>query len=108
MSAVVQNLLTAEEFARLPSPPDGSKQELVRGVIVTMPPPGFRHGKCQAKIAVKLELYAQTVRPGQVTVKSGVITETGPETVRGPDVSYWSHERLPPAQEPVVYANVAA
>ena len=32
-------LLTAEEFMELPDPIDGSKQELVKGVIVTMPPP---------------------------------------------------------------------
>jgi Uma2 family endonuclease len=107
MATAEIKLLTAEEFSRLPNPLDGSKQELVKGVVVTMPPPGFRHGKCQVKIAVKLEAYAQSIRPGQVTVESGVITETGPPTVRGPDVSYWSHERLPPSDEPVVYSYVA-
>lgn len=107
MSAVSQNLLTADEFARLPDPPDGSKQELARGVVLTMPPPGFRHGRCQVNAAALLKQYAKTVRPGWVTVESGVVTETGPDSVRGPDVSYWSHERLPPGQEPVVYAYIA-
>lgn len=47
MSTAAQRKLTAEEFARLPDPPDGSKQELVRGEIITMPPPGFEHGEVQ-------------------------------------------------------------
>jgi Uma2 family endonuclease len=107
MSTVTPRLLTAEEFSRLPNPPDGSKQELVRGEIVTMPPPGFRHGTTQAKAAFLLLTYANSVRPGHVTVESGVITETGPDTVRGPDVSYWSYERMPKDDVPLVYANLA-
>lgn len=47
MAAVSEKLISAEEFARMPNPLDGSRQELVRGVIVTMPPPGFRHGLSQ-------------------------------------------------------------
>jgi Uma2 family endonuclease len=106
-TAGTTKLLTAEEFARLPDPPDGAKQELVRGEVITMPPPGIPHGRCQVKVAVKLEMYAQSVRPGTVTVESGMLTETGPDSVRGPDVAYWSNERMPPDQLPVVYANVA-
>ena len=37
MTTVTQKLITAEEFFQMPDPPDGSRQELVRGVIVTMP-----------------------------------------------------------------------
>ena len=46
MTTTAVKLMTAAEFARLPDPRDGSRQELVRGVIVTMTPPGFRHGVC--------------------------------------------------------------
>lgn len=99
--------LTAQEFAVLPEPPDGSKQELVRGEVVTMPPPGFRHGRCQIKVGVHLELFARSTNLGRVTVESGVVTENGPDSVRGPDIAYWTFERLPADQEPVVYANVA-
>jgi Uma2 family endonuclease len=98
--------LTADEFIQVSDPLDGSKQELVRGEILTMPPPGFRHGRCQVNVAVVLQQYARTMRPGWVVVESGVLTESGPDTVRGPDVSYWSHETLPKDHEPVVYANV--
>ena len=107
MATVTPQPITAEEFARMPDPPDGSKQELVKGVIVTMPPPGFRHGKVQGRIYFALESFVRSHPIGQVTVESGVLTETGPDTVRGPDVAFWSAERLPLDQEPVVYANVA-
>ena len=40
MSAVLSKPITAEQFLRMPEPTDGSRQELVRGAIVTMPPAG--------------------------------------------------------------------
>ena len=100
-------LLTAEEFARLPNPIDGSKQELVRGEVVTVPPPNFVHGTVQSNVSFALTAFARQTKGGRVTVESGVVTDTGPDTVRGPDVAYWSFERLPADQVPVVYANVA-
>ena len=108
MATVAQKLITAEEFFRMPDLPDGSKQELVRGEIVTMPPPGFRHGIRQLQAALILRQFATTHRLGRVTVESGVVTERDPDTVRGPDVYYWSYERLPPDQEPEGYPDVAA
>ena len=101
MSAVAPKLITAEEFARMPDPPGGSKQELVRGVIVTIPPPGFRHEECQVNIAARLQAFAKEKRLGRVTVESGMVTERGPDTVRGPDIAFWSFDRLPADQDPV-------
>src|SRR5207249_4297108 len=91
MATAPTKLLTAEEFFRLPEPPDGSKQELVRGEIVTMPPPGFRHGDVQLAIGSLLRQFVRANRLGRVTVESGVVTEDDPDTVRGPDVSFWSY-----------------
>ena len=106
-TAATKKLLTAEEFAKLPNPIDGSKQELVRGEVITMPPPSFLHGVVQSNISFVLKTFARSSNLGRVTVESGVITDTGPDTVRGPDVAYWSFERLPADHVPVVYANVA-
>jgi Uma2 family endonuclease len=108
MSAVAPRLLTAEEFAQLPEPPDGSKQELVRGEIVVTPPPGFRHGRVQIRVGVLLETWARSRQAGRSTVESGLVTEEGPDTVRGPDVAFWSFDRLPAGQEPIGYPEVAA
>jgi Uma2 family endonuclease len=94
--STVAKLLTAEEFFLLPDPADGSKQELVRGEIVTMPPPGGLHGVCCSKVNRRLGNFADDKKLGTVTCNdTGFITERDPDTVRGPDVSFWSKERLP-------------
>ncbi len=104
----MKKLLTVDEFARLPEPEDGSKQELIRGEVVTMPAPGFSHGIVQVNIATLLKVFAKQHKLGRVTVGSGTITEHGPDSVRGPDVAFWSYERLPQKQVPEVYPDVAA
>jgi Uma2 family endonuclease len=108
MATAAQKLITAEEFFLMPDPPDGSRQELVRGEIVAMPQPGFRHGLRQGQVLWLLKNFAMTNRLGRVTVESGLVTERNPDTVRGPDVAFWSYERLPADQEPVGYPEVAA
>jgi Uma2 family endonuclease len=108
MTPVATKLITAAEFARMPDPPDGSKEELVRGEIVTMPAPGFRHGVVQGNVAFVLKLFLRDHAVGRVTVESGLQTEFDPDTVRGPDVAFWSFERLPAVQAPEVYPEVAA
>ncbi len=108
MATVAPKLMTAEAFARLPEPADGSRQELVRGVVVVMPPPGFRHGVIQLRVGSLLEQHVRPRRLGRVTVEAGLVTEHDPDTVRGPDVAYWSAGRLPLDQVPASYPAVAA
>lgn len=107
MATVAEKLITAEEFIEMPDPRDGSKQELIRGVVVAMPPPGFNHGVCQLRVGGLMDHHARTNQQGRVTVESGVITERDPDTVRGPDVSFWSKERLPFHLKPKGYPDVA-
>ncbi|MGL4552460.1 MAG: Uma2 family endonuclease [Gemmataceae bacterium] len=98
MTTLATTLMTAEEFAELPDPADGSRLELVRGEVVTMPPPSGYHGQCCAEIGFHLRTYGGTgpTRRGHVTSNdSGVRLESDPDTVRGPDVAYWDKERLP-------------
>jgi Uma2 family endonuclease len=95
-SATATKLITAEEFLQMPEPKDGSRQELVRGVIVTMPPPAARHGACCSKIVRRLGNFVEDNRLGTVLCNdAGFISERDPDTVRGPDVSFWNRERLP-------------
>jgi Uma2 family endonuclease len=108
MTTTAVKLITAAEFARMPDPPDGSKEELVRGVIIPMPAPGFRHGEVQLAVGSLLRQYARSSRSGRVTVESGLQTEFDPDTVRSPDVAFWSAERLPLDQMPEGYPDVAA
>jgi Uma2 family endonuclease len=108
MAVAAQKLMTAEEFARLPAPADGSRQELVCGKVVSMPPPGFRHGFVQGRVYGLLDQYARPRKAGRVVVEVGVITERDPDKVRAPDVSYWSAETLPLDLVPEGYPDVPA
>lgn len=95
MSAVAVPLLTAEEFGRRPEPVDGSKEELVKGVVVVMPPPKARHGMTQLQIGALLLAVVKPNGLGWVVTESGTILERDPDTVRGPVVAFYSTARQP-------------
>ena len=93
MSTAPQPVLTAEEFGRRPDP--GYPEELVRGRIVSMSPPNPRHGQICNKVGRILGNFADEHELGHVLCNdSGVITEREPDTVRGPDVVFYSYARL--------------
>lgn len=78
----------------MPDPADGSRLELVRGEVVAMPPPKAKHGICCSQIAWLLKTHVLPKKLGWVTSNdTGVVLERGPDTVRGPDVAFWSIER---------------
>ena len=108
MTPVTTQPMSAIEFARRPDPADGSKEELVRGEIETVPPPGFLHGRIQVNVAFVLELFVRSNPIGRITVENGLQTEFDPDTVRGPDIAFWSFEKLPADQTPEVYPAVPA
>ena len=97
-------LMTAEDYFN--RPPDGRRTELVRGRIVDVSKPGFRHGFIAVWIGHLLfSLFERGL--GRPSVESGVLTERDPDTVRGPDVHFYSFERLPADQEPPGYPDVS-
>jgi Uma2 family endonuclease len=107
MSAITQKkLLTAEEFMLLPDPGDGSQQELIRGEVITMTPAGGLHGISCNKAGRRIGNYVEEHGLGSVTSNdTGFVTERAPDSVRGPDVAYWSKEKLPVV--PTGYIEVA-
>lgn len=103
-TATPSKLLTAEEYFRL-SHLD-VPTELVRGEIVEMNQPGFRHGVVCGIIAGTVREFAKARSLGRVaTNDSGVVTERGPDTVRGPNVAYYSYQRVPKGQLPKGYPD---
>src|SRR5262245_12434021 len=104
MTTLPKLLMTAEEFGRRPD--QGYPEELVRGRIVTIQPPNRRHGQVCCKIARILGNYADEYDLGHVLSNdSGVITERGPDTVRGPDVAFYSYSRIPKGPLPSSYGS---
>jgi Uma2 family endonuclease len=100
--ATATRLLTAEEYGQLPD--DGRRTELLRGVVVELAIPFPRHGEICSKIARAICGFADERRLGHVlTNNSGLITRRGPDTVRGPDVAFYSFARVPPGRLPWEY-----
>ncbi len=93
-------LMTAEEFAQLPD--DDTIMELIRGRVVRMNPPYPYHGYVCCKISRILGNYVDAADLGRVlTNDSGVVTERGPDTVRGADIAFYSFDKIPRGPFPV-------
>lgn len=83
-------LYTAEEYADLD---DNRRTELVRGVLQVREPVGLAHAFTAVEIACAIRIYLETHPIGVTLVEAGYVTERGPDTVRGPDVSFMTYER---------------
>jgi len=93
-TAAPPKLLTAEEFMALDL--GEGMHELVRGEIIDVPPPMLEHGIVCGNITGLLFLYGRESGRGYVAGNdSAVVTARGPDTVRGADVCFYSHARLP-------------
>ena len=87
-------LMTAEEFMAADLG-DGTF-ELVRGEVVEVPPAMPEHGRVCGNTFYVLETYGrQSGRGYALSNDTAVLTERGPDTVRGADVAYYSHARWP-------------
>src|SRR5688572_24308012 len=86
--------LTAEEFFRLPDPPEGGKMELVCGRVVTHMPVGGEHGIIALAIGSELRAFATGHSLGQVGVEVGFRLFEVPDTVRAPDAHFVRADRL--------------
>jgi Uma2 family endonuclease len=95
MATVETKPITAEEYQRIPDPTDGTRLELVRGEVIAMPRPNWEHGEIAGKVYTEIKLFLRQHPIGRVSVEGGIITERGPDTVRGPDVSFMSKARMP-------------
>jgi Uma2 family endonuclease len=91
--------LTAEQYAELPDL--GYPTELVKGQIKIMNRPYPQHGQICATITILLGQFVRSRKLGRVIGNdSGIVTERQPDSVRGPDVAYYSYGRVPPGRLP--------
>ncbi len=91
MSTATKLYSSAEFFEWVSLPENrGRYFELERGEIVVMPPPGKLHGFVCGNVARLLGNYAAESGRGYVCGNdAGVIVEEDPDTVRGPDVTFY-------------------
>lgn len=87
-------LMTIDEFLKLPS--SECLRELVRGRVIESKLPTSRHGHVCMEIGGRIWAHASRTKIGRVIIgNAAVITLREPDCMRGPDIAYYSRERLP-------------
>ena len=89
-------LITADELLLMPD--DGYRYELLRGVLIKRMPAGDRHGIAAICTGAEFVNYVRANNYGSVRAEIGYKLESGPDTVRAPDVSWIAPEN---AGEPI-------
>ena len=86
----------------------GMRGELIRGVFCETMAAGMKHGEIVVNLSGYLREIVKPNRLGRLMASdSGVRVESDPDTVREPDIAYFSRERLPLDTEVSGYAEVA-
>ena len=92
MSTSTTHLMTAEELMHLDD--DSHRHELIKGELLTMPPPGYPHGTVTMSLSVLLFNYVKTNNLGRVFAEMGYKLESDPDTVLAPDISFIARDRV--------------
>jgi len=87
-------LLTIAEYEQLPKE-DAYRVDLVRGMLVRTPRPAPLHGRVAARLTRALDEFVESRRVGVVLVEVGVVLARDPDTVRGPDIAFYTPARIP-------------
>ena len=82
-----KTLLTADEFYDFCCK-KGGRYELVDGEVVELSPVNDEHSGIASNIDTAFNNYSRRHGFGQAGVEAGYIVLSGPDTVRGPDVSF--------------------
>ncbi len=86
------HLMTAEELANLPD--DSNHYELIKGELLTMPPPGDTNGAVTINLSILLGVYVKENNLGVLrAAETGFKLETNPDTVLAPDVAFFAGNR---------------
>jgi Uma2 family endonuclease len=97
--------LTAEDLEKIQD--NAHRYELVEGRLLVREPAGYAHGRVSTELIVRLHRHVSTHNLGHVlATDTGFILRRGPDTVRAPDASFVSRERIP-RPEPRCFAALA-
>ena len=93
MTTTMTKLLTADDLLRLSG--EGVRGELIQGVLHETMPSGYAHGKIAMKLGFLLNAFIIPRKLGSLTGSdSGVWLERDPDTVREPDIAYFSAAKI--------------
>ena len=84
--------ITLEEFERLPD--DGNKHELSEGELIVMPPVKSLHSRVALIVQKVLLNYLNQQPFGSAFAEAGYVLSRNPLTVRQPDISILSNDRI--------------
>ena len=88
-------LLTADDLLHLYS--KGVHGELIRGVLCKTMAAGGEHGETMVNLVTELRNFVKPCRLGRLAASdSGVLLERSPDTVREPDIAFFTTEKIPP------------
>jgi Uma2 family endonuclease len=96
MATVTTTRMTADEFFEWVHRPENRDRyfELERGEVIEMPPPNKYHGFVCSNVAGVLRSFAIQRQKGYpCSNDAGFILESDPDTVRGPDVSFYEDDQ---------------
>lgn len=100
------DLLTAENLAELPD--EGTRCQLIEGVLEQMPPAGFDHGLISATIAARLDGFVRQHDLGRVVgAETGFVLARDPDTVLAPGAAFVRSNHLPPPGQRQGFAALA-
>ena len=100
------DLLTADDLLRLSS--NGVRGELIRGALSETMPAGLRHGQIVVRLVIRLGNFIEPRKLGTLAASdSGVWLERDPDTVREPDIAFFSAAKIPLDADVPGYAEVA-
>ena len=95
-------LLTADDLLHLHS--KGVRGELIRGVLCKTMAVGGEHGETVVNLVTELRNFVKPRRLGGLAASdSGVLLERSPDTVREPDIVFFSSEKIPPGERVTGY-----
>lgn len=98
--------LTANDLLRLDS--EGVRGEPIRGVLCETMATGIEHGRIVTNLVVELGSFLRSASLGTLVASdSGVWLERDPDTVREPDVAFFSAAKMPLNARITGYAEVA-
>jgi Uma2 family endonuclease len=87
--------MTAEELMNLDD--DSHRHELIKGELLTMPPPGDEHGAVIMNLTGPLFNHVKANNLGVLrAAETGFKLESNPDTVLAPDIAFIARDRVGP------------